>query len=147
MRRRSLQSHAPCTAPVRSLRSPHNGHYANLAPAIVAPDCAGALNRRLWCATAAKVSRTNSGRAMCHRAPCALRLPASSVGAPRAPTLGTFSRPPSGPACGGSHCVARFRLGSPAAHPPQGAPSKQKYWPPRFELSAARMVPERTGSP
>ncbi len=35
---------APCAAPVRSLRSPHNWRYANLAPATVAPACAGALN-------------------------------------------------------------------------------------------------------
>ncbi len=142
MRRRSLRSHAPCAASVRSLRSPHNGRYANLAPATGAPACAVALNRRLWCATSARVSRTNSGRAMCHRAPCALRLPKSSVGALRAPTPGTFLRPPGGSACGGSHCVARSRLGSTAAHPPQGAPQAGKQHP----SGTCRKSPENAGS-
>jgi hypothetical protein len=114
--------HAPfaCNGPGFA---PHSRRYANLAPATGAPACAGTPNRLLWCATSARVSRTNSGRAMCHRASCALRLPPSSVGALRAPTLGTLPRPPGVSACGGSHCVARSRLGSRAAHPPQGAPS------------------------
>lgn len=56
----------------------------------------------------------------------ALRLPKSSVGALRASTPGTFPRPPGGSACNGSHCVARFRFGSRATHPPQGAPPTAK---------------------
>ena len=132
----------PTPAAVRSLRSPRNWRYANLAPATGAPACAGALNGRLWCATSAKVSRTNSGRAMCHRASCALRLPWSSVGALRAPTPGTFPRPPGGAACGGSHCVARSRLGSTAAHPPHGAPQTGK----QHHSGTRRKSPDKAGS-
>lgn len=62
---------------------------------------------------------------MCHRAPCALRLPKSSAGALRAPTPGTLPRPPGGSACNGSHCVVRFRFGSLAPIRPKGLPKQE----------------------
>lgn len=126
MRRRSLQSHAPCAASVRSLRSPHNGRYANLAPATGAPACAGALKIASgWPSTVAFQSH-KLRCAMCHRAParCACRLCPSARYAPR-----RQARFPARPA--GLPAAARTALlvpASAAALPirPKGLPQRQK---------------------
>jgi len=125
--------------------APHSRRYANLAPATSAPACAGALNRRWWSAKSARISLTNSGRAMCHRAPCALRLPKSSVGALRAPPPGTFPRPPCGlPATARITLLVSVSAASP--HPPQGAPQYRKTAHRCFRRPSSRMLSESLGS-
>ncbi len=101
--------HAPfaCNGPGFA---PHSRRYANLAPATGAPACVGALKIAPdWPSTAAFQSYELRPR----------HMPS------RAPTPGTFLRRPGGAACNGSYCVARFRFGSLAPHPPQEAPQKQ----------------------
>jgi hypothetical protein len=126
MRRRSLRSHAPCAASVRSLHSPHNGRYANLAPATGAPACAGALKIAAgWPSTAAFQSH-ELRCSMCHRAParCACRVCPSARYAPR-----RRARSPARPA--GLPAAARTALlvsasAAPLPIRPKGLPQRQK---------------------